>query len=232
MNQIAWKDNALVLFLSTVFKGDERTDRWRKKPSTKKATARPIQHFFGGEPVKLISIPTVAASYNDEMNHVDRGDQMRAYQGYDHSIRRGAWQALTWTFLLDVALVNSYLLQLHGQPSWKRYTSQKEWRRCIHNELFKAFHTTSQSRRKFRTGDEFTPIAQHEFIARGKKSDCVACQGHRLGQPRSRSSRRPLAPVSNNRRGQRRRQSTKGCKQCDVALCNSDYCWDFYHRLI
>ena len=136
---------------------------------------------------------------------------MRAYQGYDHSIRRGAWQALTWTFLLDVALVNSYLLQLHGQPSWKRYTSQKEWRRCIHNELFKAFHTASQSRRKFRTGDEFTPIAQHEFIARGKKSDCVACQGYRLGQPRSRSSRRPLAPVSNNRRGQRRRQSTKGC---------------------
>ena len=170
MNQIAWKDNALVLFLSTVFKGDEKCERWRKRPSTKKATARPIQRFFGDEPVKLISIPTLAATYNDEMNHVDRGDQMRAYQGYDHPIRRGAWQALTWTFLLDVVLVNSYLLQRHGQPNWKRYTSQKEWRRRIYNELFTAFHKESQSRQKFRTGVEFTPMVQHKLVRRGKKS--------------------------------------------------------------
>ena len=88
--------------------------------------ARPIQRFFSGEPVKLISIPTIAASYNDEMNHVDRGDQRRSYLGYDHPIRRGAWQAIAWTFLLDVVLVNSFLLQLHGQPAWSRYTSQKK----------------------------------------------------------------------------------------------------------
>ncbi|KAJ3454535.1 hypothetical protein MRS44_013135 [Fusarium solani] len=135
VNQIAWKDNALVVFLSTVFKGDERCERWRKRPSTTTSTARPIQRFFSDEPVKLISIPTVAAAYNDEMNHVDRGDQRRAYQGYDHAIRRGASRALTWTFLLDVVLVNSFLLQLHGQPHWKRYTNQKDWRRRIHNDL-------------------------------------------------------------------------------------------------
>jgi hypothetical protein len=58
-----------------------------------------------------------------------------AYQGYDHAIRRGASRALTWTFLLDVVLVNSFLLQLHGQPHWKRYTNQKDWRRRIHNDL-------------------------------------------------------------------------------------------------
>jgi len=57
------------LFLSTVFAGDERTERWRR-PSTKTPTARPIRRFFGSEPAKLISIPTIAASYNDEMNHV------------------------------------------------------------------------------------------------------------------------------------------------------------------
>jgi hypothetical protein len=142
-----------VLFLSTVFKGDERCERWRKRPSTTTSTARPIQRFFGDEPVKLISIPTVAAVYNDEMNHVDRGDQRRAYQGYDHAIRRGAWQALAWAFLLDVVLVNSFLLQLHGQPHWKRYTNQKDWRRRIYNELFKAFYKESQPRRRFRAGD-------------------------------------------------------------------------------
>ncbi|RKK86525.1 hypothetical protein BFJ68_g17133 [Fusarium oxysporum] len=107
VNQMAWKDNALVFLLSTVFTGEERCDRWRKRPSTKTLMARPIQRFFSGEPVKLISIPTIAASYNDEMNHVDRGDQRRSYLGYDHPIRRGTWQAIAWTFLLDVVLVNS-----------------------------------------------------------------------------------------------------------------------------
>ncbi|KAI8710615.1 hypothetical protein NCS52_01561800 [Fusarium sp. LHS14.1] len=56
VNQIAWKDNALVLLLSTVFTGDERCDRWRRRPSTKTPMARPIQRLFSGEPVKLIVI--------------------------------------------------------------------------------------------------------------------------------------------------------------------------------
>jgi hypothetical protein len=39
--------------------------------------------------------------------------------------------------------------------------------------------------------------------------------------------------VSGNRRRPRRpRQSWKGCDKCDVAICNSKDCWDFYHRLI
>lgn len=121
------------MLLSTVFTGDERCDRWRRRPSTKTPTARPIQRFLSGEPVKLISIPTIAASYNDEMNHVDRGDQRRSYLGYDHPIRRGAWQAIAWTFLLDIVLVNSFLLQLHGEPAWERYISQKKWRECLYN---------------------------------------------------------------------------------------------------
>ena len=105
--------------------------------------------FFSGEPVKLIPIPTIAASYNDEMNHVDRGDQRRSYLGYDHPIRRGAWQAIAWTFLLDIVLVNSFLLQLHGEPTWERYTSQKKWRECLYNAVFKAFHPQSRSRQAF-----------------------------------------------------------------------------------
>ncbi|KAJ3453227.1 hypothetical protein MRS44_018882 [Fusarium solani] len=46
VNQIAWKDNALVLFLTSVFKGDELVKRKRKRPNTIEARARPIQRFF------------------------------------------------------------------------------------------------------------------------------------------------------------------------------------------
>jgi hypothetical protein len=138
------------------------------------------------------------------------------------------WQAIAWTFLLDVALVNSFLLQLHGQPDGNRYENQKKWRERLYNEVFKAFHLQSQSWKLFRAGDEITPIAQHNFVRRGKNSEYLACQGLQLGQPRSRSSRKPLAPVSRNKR---RGQSIWGCEQCNVAICSLRDFWDFYHRL-
>ncbi|KAF5264454.1 hypothetical protein FOXYS1_4768 [Fusarium oxysporum] len=79
VNQIAWKDNSLVIFLITVFCAleNKRTERKRKRPTGNKARTKPAQRFFGDEPTKVIPIPTVAAAYNDEMNHIDRGDQLR-----------------------------------------------------------------------------------------------------------------------------------------------------------
>jgi hypothetical protein len=239
-----------VLFLSTVFTGadDERVVRQRKKPSSKTSEAKPIRRFFGDEAVKMINIPTVAAAYNDEMNHVDRGDQLRSYYKYDHALRRGPWQALAWTFLLDVALVNSYVVQLHGQPEWKRYTNHRKWRECIYNELFNAYGYDSQARQLYRAGDE-RDLQDAElqrkhvdreinFVDRHVKSDCLACQGCRQGQLRTKAPEwSPLTEVSGNEEKKRKRpkvrsQTTFGCRICDVAICQSKYCWDFYHHLI
>ncbi|UPK96435.1 hypothetical protein LCI18_007370 [Fusarium solani-melongenae] len=245
VNQIAWKDNALVLFLSTVFMGNERVEKKRKKPSTDHSRARPIQLFFGDEAVKVISIPTVAAEYNDEMNHVDRGDQLRSYTSFDHRIRRGPWQALAWSFLLEVILVNTYLLQLHApQLNWQRHTNQIEWRECIYNALFNTFHRQSQARKRNRSGDEFDEDDhQHHqnhynrdinHINRGHCSACLACQGFRQGQIRARShkKRRSKEVSRDARKKPFRRQTRYGCAICDVAICNSQNCWDFYHHLI
>ncbi|RKK84916.1 hypothetical protein BFJ63_vAg14363 [Fusarium oxysporum f. sp. narcissi] len=69
--RIAWKDNSLVLFLSTVYSGadDQRTPKRRKKPADKWGQSKPIQETFGDATIKIISIPTISASYNDKMNH-------------------------------------------------------------------------------------------------------------------------------------------------------------------
>ncbi|UPL02957.1 hypothetical protein LCI18_013891 [Fusarium solani-melongenae] len=242
VNQVAWKDNRLVLFFTTVFSGEERVKRRRKKPSSKKPEARQIRRFFGDEAIKDISIPTVAAEYNDEMNHVDRGDQLRSYYAYNHPLRRGPWQALCWTFLLDVALVNSYVIQLRGpEPSWKRFTTQREWRECIYNELFNAYGQKSQSRQHYRAGDERdlqNPDLQRNHINRevnhiNRKvnSNCLACQGFRQGQIRSKGEKiSPLKELNGN--CQQRKQTRYGCRLCNVAICNSQNCWDFYHHVI
>lgn len=80
-------------------------------------TQQVVVFLVGNEHIKTFPIPGVAVAYNDEMNGVDVGDQLRADYGYEHSIRRGCWQALAWTFLLDVVLVNSFITQRDGQPA-------------------------------------------------------------------------------------------------------------------
>ncbi|KAJ3455231.1 hypothetical protein MRS44_013831 [Fusarium solani] len=106
VNQIAWKDNRLILFLTTVFTGEERVCRKRKKPSSQKPEAKPIRRFFGDEAVKVISIPTVAAAYNDEMNHVDRGDQLsftgHSQIGRDIRITESGESAFSTPYLMNI----------------------------------------------------------------------------------------------------------------------------------
>jgi hypothetical protein len=85
-----------VLFLSTVHSGadKERTEKKRKKPANKGAPSQTIEEAFGSNSFKIIPILTVAAKYNNEINHVNRGDQLRSYTTYEHRFRRGLWQAL------------------------------------------------------------------------------------------------------------------------------------------
>ena len=157
------------------------------------------------------------------MNHVDRGDQLRASLGYNHRIRRGPWQALAWTFLLEIALVNSYLLQLHGNPSWKRYKSQAAWRSCIVDALIAAFSPGYKGRKLYRSGHDNLSHPDHQLIYRGrtKNSRCHACLGHRCGVARSQAADRALASINGNRGKKKASQSRYGCELCDVPLCNS-----------
>jgi hypothetical protein len=115
-----------LLFLSPAYTGDdeERTKRKRKRPTTTHPRAKPIREEFGDEASKAISIPTVAVAYDDEMNHVDWRNQLRSYICYDHRLRRGAWQALTWTFLHDVILVNIFHLQLKASQGSHQFHLQ------------------------------------------------------------------------------------------------------------
>jgi hypothetical protein len=218
-----------VLFLSTVYTGQEFEERIRRRPTTAQPRAQPIQQKFGAEPVLRLPVPSISADYNDQMGGVDIGDQLRAGKGLDHRVCRGNWRTLAWTFLLETALVNSYLLQLWGQPSWPRMTSQREWRQRIIRDLCEAYGKDGGSRRRFRAGDVFTPITQHKHVTHSKGSRCVACQGFKAGQPRSQSQRKPLGAASGNKAPTRTR---KGCSVCNVAICTSLHCWDFYHGLI
>jgi hypothetical protein len=235
----------VVLFLTTVHGGAplNRTPKERKLPTKRgtKAEAQRLKEVFNGDQAKIIPIPSIAAQYNNEMNHVDRGDQIRSYTSYQHRFRRGPWQALLWSFLLDVALANSFILQKKTQqPHWKPYSTLRDWKEAIYNAIFNKYGTDSGIRKRCRTGKEEDSEdlearqihLQRDInhVNRGKNSACLACKGCRQGQPRPFKKRSKkggyLQPISGN---QRRSQTRYGCKECDVAICNTASCWYFYH---
>lgn len=125
VNQIAWKDNALVLLLTTIFTGSEFEYRIRKRPTASTIQSQAIRRRFGMQSVKELNITLATAAYNDHMGAVDIGDRLRSYSGYSHQIRCGPWRALAWTFLLDVVLINTHLSQLEGVPEWQKLRSQR-----------------------------------------------------------------------------------------------------------
>ncbi|KZL67546.1 transposable element-derived protein [Colletotrichum tofieldiae] len=117
VNQFTWKDNALVLFLTTVFRDGEEVIRSRRRPAGDSAAKRAAREVFGPEVRKDLPVPKPINEYNHHMNGVDTSDQMRSYYQYGRPIRQGGWQSIAWNFLLEVVIVNSYLLQRWVKPS-------------------------------------------------------------------------------------------------------------------
>jgi hypothetical protein len=216
--------------MSTVYTGREVVSKLRRRPISTHTRARQIKQIFGDEAVKVLTVPSVAADYNDKMGAVDIGDQLRASEGLDHRVRIQNWQVLAWKFLLEICLINTFLLQRRGKPAWKPYITQKAWRQAVLDEIIKAYAQKGSTRQRLRTGDEFTPISQHKAVQRGKKGPCLACKGYRVGESRQKRRPRPLGEVAGNR--QRAPDSRWGCDVCDVALCTSERCWYFWHQPI
>jgi hypothetical protein len=129
--QTAWKDNNLVLFLSTIHYSVEsdpetvrilqantkpsnlisqelivRNRRWPRATST---AAKSVQAEFGDAIQKNLAIPCVINEYNHKMGQVDLANQYRAGNPGQRRIRRRGWHAL-WKFIYNTVLVNSYLL--------------------------------------------------------------------------------------------------------------------------
>lgn len=232
------------MFFTTVFKGDEFEPRRRRRPKAKTPQSRLMRDAFGRWARRTFRMPSLAAAYNDEMDAVDTADQLRASHRYLHRICRGGWQVIAWTFLLETVITNSFLLQgkkLGSKASWEPFEPQLKWREHLVDVIFEAYGKTYVSRKRYRTGDIFTPISQHIRISRGVQGPCVGYQGFHFDQIRSRSKKRvKLGEITGNKNTKNEvvipapkvKRTWSGCKQCNVAICTSDRCWYNYHTPI
>ncbi len=77
--QVAWKDQAIVLFISTISDSTARIVRQRRRPAKTATNARTSRMVFSDTVVKDLPIPDYIDMYNYFINGVDLADQMRSY---------------------------------------------------------------------------------------------------------------------------------------------------------
>ncbi|KNB04720.1 hypothetical protein FOXG_06758 [Fusarium oxysporum f. sp. lycopersici 4287] len=158
--KFSWKDNALVLFLTTVFREGNQVIRSRRWPAASSAANRAAREVFGSELGKDLRVPLGIDEHSHHTNGVDTGDQLRSYNQYSRPIRRGGWQSIAWNFLLEVILVNSFLLQIWGEPEWKAFESQYQWRRHLSAQLIQRFGSSdSMGKSIVEVSAVLTPLA-------------------------------------------------------------------------
>jgi hypothetical protein len=229
---LAWKDNALVLFQSTITDGQSTITRERKRPSETSSAAKTARVPFGDSPTKKLSIPRFVDDYNHQMNAVDQADQLRSSNAGLRRIRKGGWHAI-WHFLFNVVLVNSYLLSTYSTvPETSKFTSQKEFRIALYSALIsKATKASTKRQLEVNSSSKDTLPFSHTVELMGKQRACYVCK--EKGVQRVPRKRQVLSEISANSRPiKRTRETTWGCKACQVFLCNSNDCFGWYHKNI
>ena len=241
--ELAWKDQNVVLFMTTVDRACDTIQRMRRRPAKTSTNARTSRAEFGEETIKLLDIPLFIDKYNHFMNGVDQADQLRSYYSTQRA-RRKTWKPL-WHFLLDTTITNCYKTRYctserpYGEG--RQHASHKTFRTQLAAQLFE--HSERISYPTPRTKPLHESIkhlseAKHGDIARleGLPKNCVNCVSKKdQNSLNPRSKRKALGELAQGtvrvikKPRQRPTQYPKGqfgCELCQIHLCRRGSCWN------
>jgi hypothetical protein len=243
--QFAWKDSAVVLFMTTVNVATAITSAMRKKPANLPAYQ---VASWGASFSCLQDIPAAIDDYNHYMNGVDIADQRRAAYHFNHRCHR-TWHPL-FHWLREMVIVNCNILwNKSGKRSGKKRETSLLFRQRLSQQLMRL--TTDYSyierarvlKRKADKLEELQVLEEDSYDVPKcpnspqylkKRKYCVACSGDsRISS--SNVFRKPLAELSANSLQGRRCEdkvararpprSRYGCPICKLHLCRTDECW-------
>jgi hypothetical protein len=224
-----WQDNSKVLGITTAYDLTETVIRRRKRPSATSTSATITRPMFGDSPVKDLPIPIAIDAYNHYMGGVDIANQYRAVFTTLRPQNLRYWKPLFY-WLLDIAIVNSYLLALAITGVSRGHRDHQKYQEALAEALM-----------------TYCEAPEHNPIRRATRVYCAYCRQNQLNwqpkRPQSRASRpgpRPrafgdnitnISEESRGFRGQFRGSKTEwGCEECNKPLCKTGDCWRLWHE--
>jgi hypothetical protein len=251
--QIAWKDQQLVMMMTTVHRGDEVIKRKRKKPakgSAGHATAKPV---FGEQWTKILPIPSFIDDYNHHMHAVDTADQLRASYNASRRCRR-TWKPLFF-FQIDQTTTNAFLLSAYMNPAYPQYSRRSSRHGDFQSRLAIALMQRCEQQRapppiiqrqktSLETVVKVTPEENHQYVSGFKNNRCKACLAANRAHTKQRKSRKPLGELTNTSWARNQLngapikkhtidapRTTYGCSECRINLCQGR-CWEEHIKAI
>ncbi len=202
--------------MTTAYNLTDTVIRARKRPSATSTSASITRSIFGDLSVKDLPIPTAINAYNHHMGGVDIANQYRAaFTTLQHQNYR-YWKPLFY-WLLDIALVNSYLLARAIHMPIIRNSRRRRDHRRFQEALAKALMTYHEA-------------PEHNQIARPTRAYCAYCRKNQLNW-KPKHQRQSFGTDITNIGGRFRGSCTRwGCDSCNIPLCKIGDCWRLWHE--
>lgn len=201
---VQWHDKRVVSLLTTIH------------DNTTVDVERRSRLAEGGR--ETVEKPLAVVEYNKYMGGVDRADQLLCYYGFGHRTVR--WWRRAFFFLLDMAVVNSYILHSSRRTEGRRYTHE-QFRVDLAKELLAAAGTEVRSSERRYGGHHQQPqqpllrLVERHFPVQLEKT------------PAGRQPQHNCA-VCSFKKGRGRKTTTYKCRQCNLPMCITP-CFELHH---
>jgi len=204
MIAIKWMDKRMVTVLTTIHSDEVAMVERRSR------------HATGGR--EVVEKPLAIVQYNKHMKGVDQADQLLSYYGFGH--RTVKWWRRAFFFLLDMAVVNSYVLYTLQNPDKKRRLTHEEYRVQLATDLLSAAGVDSN-----------TTLAPHGPRRVSSQPAARLTERHFPTNTGRNEVGRPIQQdcfVCSRKRGRGRKMTTYKCQQCNLPMCIVP-CFELHH---
>ena len=205
--------------MTTAYNLTDTIIRSRNRPSSTSTSASITRPVFGPSPRKDLPIPVAIDAYNHYMGGVDIANQYRAAFTILQHQSNCYWKPL-FHWLLDIALVNSYLLAKAIQGLVIEKPKLRRHHRRFQETLAKALMTYHEA-------------SEHNQVLRPNRAYCAYCRKNQNWKPKPQGARAFGTNITNIRGGSGCHWGSKtqwGCDTCNISLCKIGDCWRLWHE--
>ena len=168
---------------------------------------------------ELVQKPKAIVEYNKYMGGVDRADQFLSYYRFSH--RTVKWWRRAFFFLLDMAVVNSYVLYTFNNPNSKARLNHEQFRIQLAKELLTSDVAETAIMSANPCGSIFRP---HDPSARLRERHFPTT----IGKNSAGKSLQQECCVCSNKGGRKKKTTTYKCRQCNSPMCIVP-CFELHH---